>query len=78
MPVNKKLGIIDTQDAILGNPVYDLASLVDDVRVKSMSDLIIYLDNQTRPGDESILTLFNNDSEPTQLVVTLGTRPTNR
>ena len=23
-------------------------------------------------------TLFNNDSEPTQLVVTLGTRPTNR
>ena len=34
MPVNKKLGIIDTQDAILGNPTYDLASLVDDVRVK--------------------------------------------
>ncbi len=30
---NKKLGIIDTQDAILGNPAYDLASLVDDVRV---------------------------------------------
>ena len=34
MPVNKKLGIIDTQDVILGNPTYDLASLVDDVRVK--------------------------------------------
>ena len=34
MPVNKKLGIIDTQDAILGNPMYDLASLLDDVRVK--------------------------------------------
>ncbi len=34
MPTNKKLGIIDTQDAILGNPMYDLASLVDDVRVK--------------------------------------------
>ena len=31
---NKKLGVIDTQDAILGNPMYDLASLVDDVRVK--------------------------------------------
>ena len=56
----------------------DVITHVDDVRVKSMSDLIIYLDNQTRPGDESILTLFNNDSEPTQLVVTLGTRPTNR
>tara|TARA_B100000029_G_scaffold149928_1_gene145159 strand:- start:75 stop:1037 length:963 start_codon:yes stop_codon:yes gene_type:complete len=34
MPTKKKLGIIDTQDAILGNPMYDLASLVDDVRVK--------------------------------------------
>ena len=34
MPTNKKLGIIDTQDAIIGNPMYDLASLVDDVRVK--------------------------------------------
>ncbi len=31
---NKKLGIIDTQDAILGNPFYDLVSLLDDVRVK--------------------------------------------
>ena len=34
IPKNKKLGIIDTQDAILGNPLYDLASLVDDVRIK--------------------------------------------
>ena len=29
----KKLGLIDSQDAILGNPLYDLASLIDDVRV---------------------------------------------
>ncbi len=34
MPINKRLGIIDTQDAILGNPMYDLVSLIDDVRVK--------------------------------------------
>ena len=34
MPKNKKLGIIDTQDAIIGNPVYDVASLIDDVRFK--------------------------------------------
>ena len=34
MQKNKKLGIIDTQDAIIGNPMYDLASLVDDVRIK--------------------------------------------
>ena len=39
MPTNKKLGIIDTQDAILGNPMYDLASLVDDVRTKVPSKI---------------------------------------
>ena len=34
MPKNNRLGIIDTQDAILGNPMYDPASLIDDVRIK--------------------------------------------
>ena len=31
---NKKLGVIDSQDAIIGNPLYDVASLVDDIRIK--------------------------------------------
>tara|TARA_B100000575_G_scaffold145309_1_gene116008 strand:+ start:658 stop:1620 length:963 start_codon:yes stop_codon:yes gene_type:complete len=30
----KKLGIIDSQDAIIGNPLYDVSSLIDDVRIK--------------------------------------------
>ena len=30
----KKIGVIDSQDAIIGNPMYDLASLIDDVRVR--------------------------------------------
>ena len=30
----KKLCIIDSQDAIIGNPLYDVASLIDDVRIK--------------------------------------------
>ena len=30
----KKLGIIDSQDAIIGNPLYDVVSLIDDVRIK--------------------------------------------
>ena len=30
----KKLGLIDSQDAMLGNPLYDVASLIDDVRIK--------------------------------------------
>ena len=31
---NKKLGVIDSQDAIIGNPLYDVVSLIDDVRIK--------------------------------------------
>ena len=30
----KKLGLIDSQDAIIGNPLYDVVSLIDDVRIK--------------------------------------------
>jgi len=33
--INKnKLGIIDSQDAIIGNPLYDISSLIDYVRIK--------------------------------------------
>ena len=31
---NKKIYLIDTQDLIYGNPAYDVASLIDDVRFK--------------------------------------------
>ena len=34
-----KLGIIDSQDAIIGNPLYDVSSLIDDVRIKLPSKL---------------------------------------
>ena len=34
-----KLGLIDSQDAIIGNPLYDLASLIDDIRIKLPSNL---------------------------------------
>ena len=39
MSVGKKIGIIDSQDALIGNPAYDLVSLVDDVRIKTSSGL---------------------------------------
>ena len=33
--INKnKLGIIDSQDAAIGNPLYDVSSVIDDVRIK--------------------------------------------
>ena len=38
--VNKnRLGLIDSQDATIGNPLYDVASLIDDVRIKLPSSL---------------------------------------
>ena len=33
--VNNQIGIIDSQDALIGNRAYDLASLIDDVRLKT-------------------------------------------
>tara|TARA_X000000950_G_scaffold272048_1_gene354093 strand:- start:400 stop:1362 length:963 start_codon:yes stop_codon:yes gene_type:complete len=41
----KKLGLIDSQDAIIGNPLYDVASLIDDVRIKLSNNLQIDLIN---------------------------------
>ena len=40
---NKKISVIDSQDAVYGNIAYDLASLIDDVRLKTskkIKDLI--------------------------------------
>jgi Predicted phosphotransferase related to Ser/Thr protein kinases len=34
MITRKRLSLIDSQDAIIGNPLYDVASLIDDVRIK--------------------------------------------
>ena len=39
MSVGNKIGLIDTQDAIIGNPLYDLVSLIDDVRIKTSLSL---------------------------------------
>ena len=37
--VDKKIGVIDSQDALIGNPTYDLVSLIDDVRIKTSTKL---------------------------------------
>jgi len=39
MKVGKTIGIIDSQDALIGNPAYDLVSLIDDVRIKTSKKL---------------------------------------
>jgi len=37
--VGNKVGVIDSQDALIGNAAYDLASIVDDVRIKTSKKL---------------------------------------
>jgi len=39
MKVGNKIGVIDSQDALIGNPAYDLVSLIDDVRIKTSNKL---------------------------------------
>ena len=39
MYYNKKIAVIDSQDALIGNKAYDLASLIDDVRLKTSNKL---------------------------------------
>ena len=39
MYYNKKIAVIDSQDALIGNRAYDLASLIDDVRFKTSNEL---------------------------------------
>ena len=39
MKVGKKVGLIDSQDALIGNPAYDLVSLIDDVRIQTSTKL---------------------------------------
>ena len=37
--LENKIGVIDSQDALIGNKAYDLASLIDDVRFKTSNSL---------------------------------------
>ena len=39
MYYNKKIAVIESQDALIGNRAYDLASLIDDVRLKTSNEL---------------------------------------
>ena len=71
MITKKGLGLIDTQDAVYGNIAYDLASLIDDVRLKTNAkiknfifDEFIkknkYLDLKKFKSDFEILSVLRN------------------
>ena len=64
MLVDKKIGVIDNQDALIGNRAYDLASLIDDVRLKTpilLKNKI--LDFYLRKQKKIIKHEFKNDFE---------------
>ena len=71
MLVNNRIGVIDSQDALIGNKAYDLASLIDDVRFKTskpLKDKIFkfYINRQTEvdksklKNDFEILSIIRN------------------
>ena len=62
MHKQKKYFLIDSQDAVIGYPAYDLASLIDDVRFKTSKDLKKYMFNYfTRKYSNIELKRFEND-----------------
>ena len=71
MITKKGLGLIDSQDAVYGNIAYDLASLIDDVRLKTsikIKDFIFHeflkknknLDHKKFKNDFDILSVLRN------------------
>jgi len=64
MLVKNQIGIIDSQDALIGNKAYDLASLIDDVRFKTSNKLKdkiykFYINKQAKLNKSK----FKNDFE---------------
>jgi len=59
----KKIGIIDSQDAVIGHPAYDLASLADDVRIKispkDQSKIIEYYLKNTKHNSHKFIYDFH-------------------
>ena len=64
MKFKNKIGVIDSQDALIGNRAYDLASLIDDVRFKTSRSFKnkvykLYISSQTKLDKNK----FKNDFE---------------
>ena len=53
----------------------DTITGIDGNSVRDMTDLIVYLTNNTRPGDEIMLDVIHSDGSSGEIPITLGTRP---
>lgn len=65
---------IEGQDFTLGG---DVITAINGEEVREMHDLISYLVENTRPGDEVEMDVLHPDGEEETITVTLGTRPDN-
>ncbi len=64
MITNKRIGVIDSQDALIGNRAYDLASLIDDVRINTPVELKRKIYNYYIRGQKKLsIYKFQNDFE---------------
>ena len=64
MITNKRIGVIDSQDALIGNRAYDLASLIDDVRIHTPVELKRKIYNYYIRGQKKLsIYKFQNDFE---------------
>jgi len=64
MVTKKGFGLIDSQDAVFGNIAYDLASLIDDVRLKTNNKLKEKVFNEFIKTNKSLdKDKFRNDFE---------------
>ena len=53
----------------------DIITGIDGSSVRDMTDLIVYLTNNTRPGDQIMLDVMHQDGTSEEMVIVLGTRP---
>ena len=53
----------------------DVITGINGSAIRDMTDLIVYLTNNTRPGDEVMLEVMHGDGSLEQIPVVLGTRP---
>ncbi len=65
---------IEGEDIVLGG---DVIVAINGRPVKEMHDLISYLVENTRPGDEIELDVLYSNGETETITVTLGIRPEN-
>jgi S1-C subfamily serine protease len=53
----------------------DIITGINGSSITDMTDLIVYLTNNTRPGDEVMLEVIHEDGTSEELPIVLGTRP---